>query len=680
MILDTVTSLLPEETPETITTVTTTSMETLKNQARMDLLSAVYNLTNTRKLSLLELHIMGLDDLDGFLRPMLRSTTLLTKLWLKELRIPLLPVGLILRQCRWLEDLHIEVCWPMRSLIMTLFSDVLSAGLEQSDQERDEDLAAGMNHSSAFGAEQLRDNGLPKRIALKRLHLKDVTLKESTLLAILDSAPNLYELMIQSPPVSTSVDPAHPDAGLPPPTSTTNAAAITELPYTERWITCDRMEFFQDIGLQYPQLTSLHFTRGGHRYTNTQIRNILTSFPRASRWSLVYSDLSGSVLRGLSKCMESTPMATNGICVHSSPAAYTNHLTSLEIVRSSHFLPPRGNALHEFLCSSPLLEHLKAGSTAYYIENLDLNRLLPEQGCCLELEDDDDDRRDSAGDSASDSSSLKYATASRRVWACRNLKTLHLKFTRRRHLQHCSTQSSSYNSPVSSATSASPSERSVIVLENSPIISRIVYGYVARFCPRLQDLLIRGSRLNMTLRGGFCLLTRLRELKKMAIFQCDYQLRERDILPWVMKRRSAMTLLLRLQYKAVCTGWWRLMHAKELGGTAITNSASVAIGPTSGNECAGGTQVTKEQEKLGQLSDVMDVLKDITATPRASPVQSSNNRAELWADESEYVWPNLERVMIAYGITGRRVRTKKQAFIPKLMMKYRPEVEFQWAS
>ncbi|KAF9963030.1 hypothetical protein BGZ65_006401 [Modicella reniformis] len=626
-------------------------METLQNRARMDLISSIQKMTEVRELSLLELHIESLDDFQRFLWPVLQNTTMLTSLRLKK--------------CHRLEELYVDcdVHLSRPRLIIVLYPEPSNNDLDYNYNGHNLNPKAG----------QLQKNILPKGIRLKRLHLRDVLFQKSTLRAILDAASDLHELMIQTPAI------LQPLTTHPAPTNIGGGTSSTDIEYSgEDWVSCDKLEFFQDIGMQYQQLTSLHFTRAHHRYTEAQIRTILASFPKASRWSLVWRDLPDGILRDLNSCVGYNPHALQGMSMNASPRAYSNHLTSLEIVPSADWTPRWGSALHEFLCSSPLLEHLRAGSIAYYVENLDLNGLLPKQDDCYTLIEDEDDDVDNdqvglcdfARNDLSKNTPSNTDAIPRKVWACRKLKTLHLEFTRRRHLQHYNALRSAYTTTASSNSSstshsARTSSRSpTIILENSPRLSRIVYGYIARFCPRLQDLLIRGYRLNMTLQGGFCLLTRLRELRKVAISQYDCQFKEKDILPWIVKRRSSITAAQRLQWSTMYAGWWKLTHAKEL-------RVSVTPHPVVNNADVDGV------EKLGELTDVIDVLKEIAA-PSMSSSPSQGGQVSIWADQTDHIWPNLECIRIVYG---NRIKPKtKDVFLKTLLQKYRPEAELQWIS
>ncbi|KAG0020775.1 hypothetical protein BGZ80_003615 [Entomortierella chlamydospora] len=649
----------------TTTDVVSTTMDVLENRARSDLIKSVQFLTKRHKLSLLELQVDVLDDFDGFLRPMLESTSTLTTLCLKRTVTPILPIGLVLMQCRNLEELNVEceVHSSRPRLVMTLFPETsssipappsLGGAMGASNDFSHINQGITMDNNQLLQGKRKTDdyqeNRLTGNLRLKRFHLKDVLVKESTFMAIMDASPALYELKIQTLDVNPLVQ-SSPDT--------------QEQEPEEEWVSCDQLEFIQEIGYQYPQLTSVHFTRAFYSYSDSHIRTILQSFPRASRWIIGWRDLPDGILQDLNKCIEIPQSPQLLPANRSALEVYTNHLTSLDIVPSSDWTPRWGNALHEFLCSSPHLEHLRAGTIEYYIENLDLNGLLPaSEGNFATFEDDSDERRGiprgntQPSHATQDSDNGNQASIStskpRRIWACRNLKTLHLDFTcQTQHRHHHAprrsfastssvftfTASSSNSSSSSRFNINSSSSKSEIIHDNSPKLSRIVFGYIARVCPRLQDLLIRGYRLNMTLEGGFCLLTRLRALKKVAISQLDCEFSTKDILPWVMKRKRSMTLMQRLQWWAIFGGWWRLIHGKELRDTAGDAAGSVSTDAVKEAELAtsnaragvtadNGKKTSNSMklpglEKLGHLSDVVDVLREIMAAPVAlSPISS----------------------------------------------------------
>lgn len=726
------TTTASSSTTTTITTTATTArmvstqIAHLQDKARTDLIESIRTLTEEGKLTLLQFELSELDDFSGFLRPILSIATTLTCLWLKKIGIQQLPIGQILTLCPHIEELTIgcEFYSSRARLTMVLLDEVDSGQDEQGSHL------------------------LPKNLHLKRLHLKDVLIKESAILAILESAPGLYELRVHgpvipppTPPITPSATMQHEFTLLDVPVGADNAstpstAAARGVDLRGEWLTCDRLAFFEDLGALFPQLTSLHFTRTHHRYTDTMIRGILRAFPNASRWSLAWRDLPDGILRDLNQCVEASSVRQmNSISwtpIQEPLGLYANHLTSLEILPMTDWTPRWGNALHEFLCESPLLEHLLAGSISYYIENLDLNGLLPgADDIVSDLRADDNNNnhnnddlhdRDLASVSTNSTFERHYFDAppsskkTLKVWACRNLKTLHLEFSRERPktqpngarpvYSYTNTASASNRSSSTRSSSSSSSSTVMVPLsDNSPRLSRIVYGYISRFCPNLQDLLIRAYRLNMTLRGGFALLTRLRKLKRIAISQYDCHFSERDMLPWIMKRRQSLSGIQALQWKAIVAGWWRVLHAKELGPTTslplsslppVTSGKTTAM--TTGAEGKGkqkeGCSYQEQQhdhtlvrlspsaapvEKLGHLSDVVDVLTEIMAD-RSSATRDLRQEGltGLVEDCKGSVWPELECVRIVHGQKARS--GIKEATIRMVLKKHRPEVELQWVS
>ncbi|KAF9091475.1 hypothetical protein BGX29_010910 [Mortierella sp. GBA35] len=555
----------PNAEGSTITTATATTATTvrmvstqiaiLQDHARADLIEGIRILSGQGKLSLLQLELVELDDFAGFLQPILSTTTTLTCLWLKKIAIQQLPIGQVLIQCPHIEELVIEceVYSSRTRLTMVLLDDV-----EPGQEER-------------------QGHGLPKDLRLKRLHLRDVLIKESTVIAILDSAPGLYDLKVQAPVIPPSTPPITPSATAPTqhefttldvpltvsvgvePNTTTSARGVD---LRGEWLTCDRLGFFQELGCV--EASSIH-----------QID------------STSWAPIQGPV--GL----------------------HANHLTSLEILPMADWTPRWGNALHEFLCESPLLEHLRAGSISYYIENLDLNGLLP--------------------------------------------------------------------------------GRDEILAEPESDHNNVEYG------DQLSDLLIRAYRLNMTLQGGFVLLTRLQKLKRVAISQYDCHFSERDMLPWIMKRRQLLSGIQALQWKAVVAGWWRVLHSKELGSSPLPASqgkTAMTTAESKGKHKEGSYEQQRQQqrshamirrpkaaptEKLGQLSDVVDVLTEIMAD-RSSVSRDTHveGLAGLVEDCRASVWPELECVRIVHGQKARS--GIKEGAIRAVLKKHRPEVEFQWVS
>ncbi|KAF9545719.1 hypothetical protein EC957_010582 [Mortierella hygrophila] len=140
-----------------------------------------------------------------------------------------------------------------------------------------------------------------------------------------------------------------------------------------------------------------------------------------------------------------------------------------------------GDVLHQYLCSSPHLQHLRAPDTLYLVNHLDLHRRL------------ESTRSSFSANTTSNSSANQPG-----IWQCRKLHTLHMGF-------HTLGQGMSAFS--------------------TPQRAQIVFGYISLVCPNLEDLFIHGTEGLETsemspgadLEPGLCLLTRLRFLRVLKV-------------------------------------------------------------------------------------------------------------------------------------------------------------------
>ncbi|KAK3811600.1 MAG: hypothetical protein JOS17DRAFT_490622 [Linnemannia elongata] len=236
--------------------------------------------------------------------------------------------------------------------------------------------------------------------------------------------------------------------------------------------TFDPPSFYQHLqSLDHISLDSFHFSFEGKFDDNTpELREMARKIcPNRHKWLFWTGDL--------------TPAMTRCLLEH------RNVVTTLELVYNQPVICGPSGLLHQYLCNSPQLLHLRASNTAYLFDHLDLHQrtLLYEGHYSIDPL--------TAGQS--------YGSARPGVWACRGLKTLHLAFD-------------------------SQTDRLLF----APVCLRIVFGYLTRVVPRLQDLQIVilscfsygrgnvGPPLRLTLQSGFCLLSRLKNLEKLRI-GCD---------------------------------------------------------------------------------------------------------------------------------------------------------------
>lgn len=147
-----------------------------------------------------------------------------------------------------------------------------------------------------------------------------------------------------------------------------------------------------------------------------------------------------------------------------------NVVTTQNLVTKSVNQPNKGLALHQFLCESPHLLHLKASQSFCLVERMDLfGRWMP-------LPDTE-----------------RMPTVNQVSGWYRQLQSLHIEFH-----------------------NLGPSDRQL-----SPTRCRVLFGYISRLCPNLRDLEIWEPEnipgLFLELAGGLCLLTSLRLLENFCI-------------------------------------------------------------------------------------------------------------------------------------------------------------------
>ncbi|KAG9072873.1 hypothetical protein KI688_000654 [Linnemannia hyalina] len=205
-------------------------------------------------------------------------------------------------------------------------------------------------------------------------------------------------------------------------------------------------------------LSVLHISTKKYSYNDLPTRFC----PNSQERSFVASDFTAPLLRTLRQ--------------------QPNTLTSLELLHNGNC----SSTLHDFLCNSHHLIHLKAPMTLYSVEHMDLHgRLLnaPYPG------------RNRPPTKAG----VSPPTPPPGIWKCRNLRTLHVS--------------------IITPDTSSRRKRS----GPCPEFSRIAFGYISRVCPQLRDLMLLDElspeypTLDMRLQGGFCLLGRLKHLEKLKI-------------------------------------------------------------------------------------------------------------------------------------------------------------------
>jgi len=273
-----------------------------------------------------------------------------------------------------------------------------------------------------------------------------------------------------------------------------------------------------------------------------------------------------------------------------------------------------GMSLHEFLCQSSSLLHLKAA------------------GIKLPLE------------------SLRAPQA--KVWACRNLKTLHAQ--------------------VIGGWRLGPQMEAV---------HRMVFGYIARVCPRLQELYISQPGEMMRLKSGMCLLSRLKDLRRLRLMMSEWPTGcSIDDLDWIRRhyvndvpQHRTLPGLLRQLFKGqnkppaksrVSFSEHTLFNdvdEKNGPGTVAPPAQQTTDGAPlddSDKEKDGGSCMVDgvDMKHLGELEDVHEYFYDRLAHP------------------DECLWPEFEALEVRYKYTKGGRFVDELPLIMAVMTKFRPEV------
>jgi len=220
------------------------------------------------------------------------------------------------------------------------------------------------------------------------------------------------------------------------------------------------------------RLRSFHFSVRDEVMTHADLRDMLLGVcPQSTEWTLWASDLQPMMIQ----CLNELP----------------NHVTALDLYWHDRSGCLSGDGLHQYLCVSSHLMHLRTFGVGFDIKQLDLyNR------AGLHYSDASSDPTSATTISRANSG---HGTRTKpRTWACHNLRTLYIEFHGHGD-----------------------------AMIRGPVHSRIVFGYIAAVCPQLRDLHIKVPwacrsdnevyypALCFRLEGGLCQLARLQFLTRL---------------------------------------------------------------------------------------------------------------------------------------------------------------------
>lgn len=223
-------------------------------------------------------------------------------------------------------------------------------------------------------------------------------------------------------------------------------------------------EFLQFLPKACPQLHKIHYSDELTRLGEVGIQSLIHGNLNVSEWGFLLSDLTPSLARHL--CQVRNVVTYLEISLAQCPG------TDLHITQRHRagWLNLDETGLHAFLCSSPLLLHLKTDKVWCSVSNLEL---FP----------------NSLGirDSVLGATPMGDVAPLHKAWACSRLETLSLYFFR--------------------ATGDN--------LDG--IDSRLVFGYLSRVCPMLKHLFLGFDDMDLDLQSGMCLLSRMYKLETVTL-------------------------------------------------------------------------------------------------------------------------------------------------------------------
>ncbi|KAG0361907.1 hypothetical protein BG005_007094 [Podila minutissima] len=209
----------------------------------------------------------------------------------------------------------------------------------------------------------------------------------------------------------------------------------------------------------------------------------------------------------------------------------------------------------------------------------------------------------------------------RPVWACRNLKTLSIGFSgagrgniKRSDYYHASLQ------------------------------SRLIFGYLARVCPKLEELVMVMNLNNLYLETGFCLLTRMKQLKRLEIKLdfCSWPFRvaDRIEIDWINDRNVVRDAGIGAQWQK--RYWnkekqpWEILHRKE---------EQIVEGRERGQHGHGQDNVSVNDFEMVDVEELEEVER-WKHVGLFADIRSESDELQRDGQEGNHCWPMMESFRI----------------------------------
>ncbi|KAF9404702.1 hypothetical protein BGZ94_003997 [Podila epigama] len=446
-----------------------------------------------------------------------------------------------------------------------------------------------IRHESVDGGWDKASTSRRKAFNLESLVLSRMSIEEPGLEQVLEHCPRLQKLHL--------VDLWYPTR--------------SQQPQDERaiWVSIRHQDFLERFATYCPKLNSFHYSyrEGIDTPTASDILTFLSFFPQLKSWSMIGSDVSSPVLDVF--LPETTPM-----------------ITSLEITRDLIHQRNHPDILHMFLCQAPHLLHLSL-STFVPIECLDLEGNLTSSGWYRYRGDPESfhgDRRRSP-----------RRQQEKKIWACRQLKTLELDLC------------------------------VYLNLNGTRDVCRLIYSYLSKVCPNLEELLVRRQIVDMKLECGIILLSRLQKLRRLVLILGSKRLIPEQDVEWM--RREWTERSVRMRQLMMIPG---LMKLENVFLDQLAPFGTEPKRPLPQDAIA-AEEAKKKKKKvlsymidgvdmrnLGRIYDIIDVIRDR-------------------ADKKWICWPQMEDLQfVVEPERGNHDTLKDFGSLKPAVRKVRPEAQF----
>ncbi|KAF9912040.1 hypothetical protein EC991_000985 [Linnemannia zychae] len=498
----------------------------------------------------------------------------------------------------------------------------------------------------------------PSSLPLRSFVLENTSVELSGLESLLSITPNLQELKLIQLSNRSRITQQSPSSSS---SSNSNIEIVTFFPRLKDALKRNRIV-----------LNSFHYSLDNEPLTAErldEIREEIYHPQKANHWSFwTPADLPSFVVQTL--------------------MVIPNVVTTLELHSSKIGRCPMVDCnLHQYLCESPHLLHLKAPRTAFLVDHFDIHRLvdatiaehdaaetntLVAHAPARFLSSGTGSVTGTGAGTIAATSAAVTTTTLPPVWKCRNLRTLHIAF-------RCSRSNYRFTVPL------------------LHLRTRILFGYISRVCPELRDLRIdtsfmdsanynvREPKMYLAFEGGFCLLSRLHYLERLSI---DAVCRRVFYNPWELtwmlgkeevdrEARAAERRSVIKEAEQRRTGSTRqelafLQSRETMAGVASSRFLSCnTCGTKTGRLCSSHNKNTSNSntnaenedgdehdlrialENLGQLQDIVEVMDDLDAEAGVEGEGEEEGKGRM----VKRCWPHLQKIVLyrpyRYGLSRR---------------------------